>query len=139
MQSLRHAELKTSRALEHLEALGVELQMFYDAKPYTVTRFDDTLSGRHVVRVQMKDVSDRTAILGGDTRQVRVRRFRPAFFSVALQRPAADGLCVTSTFLAEPRIRQPIESHPPASSHYRIDPLVSIGPCVRQGRQLSPK
>jgi hypothetical protein len=66
MQSLRHAELKTSRALEHLEALGAELQGFYDAKPYTITRFDDTLSGRHVVRVQMKDVSDRTAILAGD-------------------------------------------------------------------------
>jgi len=66
MQSLRHAELKASRALEHLEALGAELQLFYDAKPYTITRFDDTRSGKHVVRVQMKDLSDRTATLAGD-------------------------------------------------------------------------
>ena len=63
---MRHAELKTARALEHLEALKVELKRFYDSSPYTITRFDNVESGRHVVRVQMKDVSDRTAILAGD-------------------------------------------------------------------------
>lgn len=66
MQSLRHAELKTARSLEHLEALKIELKRFYDSSPYTITRFDNAESGRHVVRVQMKDVSDRTAILAGD-------------------------------------------------------------------------
>jgi hypothetical protein len=66
MQSLRHAELKTARALEHLEALGRELKSFYDGKPYAITRSDDAKSGRHVVRVRMKDVSERTAILAGD-------------------------------------------------------------------------
>ena len=66
VQSLRHAELKTARALEHLEALKVELKRFYDSSPYTITRSDNVESGKHVVRVQMKDVSDRTAILAGD-------------------------------------------------------------------------
>jgi hypothetical protein len=66
MQSLRHAELKIARALEHLEVLGSELKSFYDGKPYAITRSDDAKGGRHVVRVQMKDVSDRTAILAGD-------------------------------------------------------------------------
>jgi hypothetical protein len=66
MQSLRHAQLKTARALEHLEALETELKIFYDAKPYIITRSDHADSGRHVVRVQMKDASDRTAILAGD-------------------------------------------------------------------------
>ncbi len=66
MQSLRHAELKTARAREHLEALKVELQRFYDSAPYSITRFDDVESGSHVLRVQMKDFSDRTAILAGD-------------------------------------------------------------------------
>jgi hypothetical protein len=66
MQSLRHAELKVARALEHLEALKVELKLFYDSSPYTITRFDNAESGRHVVRVEMKDISDRTAILAGD-------------------------------------------------------------------------
>jgi hypothetical protein len=41
MLSLRHAESKTARVLEHLEALGAELQLFYEGKPYTITRFDD--------------------------------------------------------------------------------------------------
>jgi hypothetical protein len=66
MQSLRHSELKLARALEHLEALRVELERFYASSPYTVTRFDDAERGRHIVRVQLKDVSDRTAILAGD-------------------------------------------------------------------------
>jgi hypothetical protein len=66
MQSVRHAQLKTARALEHLEALGTELKIFYDAKPCFITWSDDADSGRHVVRVQRKDVSDRTAILAGD-------------------------------------------------------------------------
>jgi hypothetical protein len=66
MQSLRHADLKTGRALEHLEALGAELQLFYEGKPYTIKRFDDIETGRHIITVQMKDVSDRTAILAGD-------------------------------------------------------------------------
>jgi hypothetical protein len=66
MQSLRHAELKTARALEHLEALGAELQLFYEGKPYSITRFDDVETGRHLITVRMKDVSDRTAILAGD-------------------------------------------------------------------------
>lgn len=66
MQSLRHAELKTARALEHLEALKVELKRFYDSSPYTITRSDNVESGRHLVRLQMRDVSDRTAILAGD-------------------------------------------------------------------------
>ena len=66
MQSLRHAELKTARAHEHLEALGTELKSFYDSSPYVIARFDNLESGRHVVSVKMNDVSDRTAILAGD-------------------------------------------------------------------------
>jgi hypothetical protein len=66
MQNLRHAELKTARALEHLEALGAELQLFCAGKPYSITRFDDIETGRHIIKVRMKDVSDRTAILAGD-------------------------------------------------------------------------
>ena len=58
--------VKDGQAVEHLEALEIELKRFYDAKPYAITRFDDARSSKHVVRVQMKDVSDRTAILAGD-------------------------------------------------------------------------
>jgi hypothetical protein len=65
MQSLRHAELKIARASEHLEALGIELRRFYDSEPYAITRYN-VEGGKHVVRVQMKEVSDRTAILAGD-------------------------------------------------------------------------
>lgn len=35
-------------------------------KPYSITRFDDIKTGRHIITVLMKDVSDRTAILAGD-------------------------------------------------------------------------
>jgi hypothetical protein len=43
-----------------------ELQLFYDGKPYKITRFDHAESGRHIITVQIKDVSARTAILAGD-------------------------------------------------------------------------
>src|ERR1700722_2937524 len=66
MQSLRHAELKTARALDDLDAFGVELRRFYAVKPYTITQSDDIETGRHIIRVQMKDISDRTAIPADD-------------------------------------------------------------------------
>jgi hypothetical protein len=33
--SLRHAELKAARALEHLEALEAELEQYYSASPWS--------------------------------------------------------------------------------------------------------
>ena len=63
---LRHVYLKTKRAHDHLDALKWTLEIFYNSKPYTVRRFNDAERSRHVIRVEMQDPIDRTALLAGD-------------------------------------------------------------------------
>jgi hypothetical protein len=64
--SLRHAELKAGRALEHLGDLKSELQAYYDANPCPVTLYKKPEIGRRFLRVELKDLSDRTYLLVGD-------------------------------------------------------------------------
>lgn len=64
--SLRHAELKAGRALEHLEDLKRELQAYYDADPCPVTLYKKPEIGRRFLRVELKDLSDRAYLLVGD-------------------------------------------------------------------------
>src|ERR1700674_3092693 len=65
MHSLRHAELKAARALEHLEAAKLELQKYYDSEPYMISRYEKPEIGRRVLRIQLKPI-DRTYLLVGD-------------------------------------------------------------------------
>jgi hypothetical protein len=64
--SLRHAELKAGRALEHLDDLKRELQAYYDADPCPVTLYSKPEIGRRFLRAEVKDLSDRAYLLVGD-------------------------------------------------------------------------
>jgi hypothetical protein len=64
--SLRHAELKVGRALEHLEDLKRELQAYYEGDPCPVTLYRKPEIGRRFLRVEIKDLSDRAYLLVGD-------------------------------------------------------------------------
>jgi hypothetical protein len=63
---LRHAELKADRAFEHLQALEVELENYYRSSPWSVKRYDDLERGRHIIKVGLRDPSDRIYLLAGD-------------------------------------------------------------------------
>jgi hypothetical protein len=63
---MRHAELKAERAFEHLQALEVELEAYYHNSPWSVRRYDDSERGRHIIKIWLKDPSDRIYILAGD-------------------------------------------------------------------------
>jgi hypothetical protein len=63
---IRHAELKADRAFEHLQALEVELETYYRNSPWSVKRYDDSERGRHIIKIWLKDPSDRIYILAGD-------------------------------------------------------------------------
>ncbi len=64
--TLRHAELKAERALEHFENLKRELQAYYDSEPCVISRYEKSEIGRRVLRVELKDPSDRAYLLAGD-------------------------------------------------------------------------
>src|ERR1035437_8603962 len=64
--SLWHAELKAGRALEHLEELKRELQVYYDAVPCPATLWKRPDIGRRFLRFDFKDLPDRTYLLVGD-------------------------------------------------------------------------
>ena len=64
--SLRHAELKAGRALEHLEDLKRELQAYYDSDPCPVTLYKKPEIGRRFLRIELKALSDRAYLLVGD-------------------------------------------------------------------------
>ncbi len=64
--SLSHAEMKAGRALEHLEDLKRELQTYYDAEPCAITRYQRHDVGLRILRIDFKDVPDRTYLLVGD-------------------------------------------------------------------------
>ena len=64
--SLRHAELKAGRALEHLEGLKRELQAYYNSNPCPVTLFKKPEIGRRFLRVDFTDLSDNAYLLVGD-------------------------------------------------------------------------
>lgn len=64
--SLTHAQMKAARALEHLGELKRELQAYYDAEPCTVTRYQRHDIGLRFLRIDFKDVPDRTYLLVGD-------------------------------------------------------------------------
>jgi hypothetical protein len=63
---LRHAELKVERALEHLHSLEGEMEQYYCSSPYSVQRYNDLERGRHIIKVGLKEPSDRTYLLVGD-------------------------------------------------------------------------
>src|SRR5215831_1477568 len=64
--SLSHAEMKAGRALEHLEDLKRELRTYYDAEPCAITRYQRHDVGLRILRIDFKDVPDRTYLLVGD-------------------------------------------------------------------------
>lgn len=63
---IRHAALKADRAFEHLQALGVELESYYRDSPWSVKRYNDPAHGRHIIKIWLKDPTDRIYILAGD-------------------------------------------------------------------------
>ena len=66
--SLSHAEMKAARALEHLEELKRELQAYYDAEPCRITRYQRHDVGLRLLRIDFKDVPERSYLLVGDFR-----------------------------------------------------------------------
>jgi hypothetical protein len=64
--SLRHAELKAGRALEHPDNLKRELQEYCDANPCSVTLYSKPEIGRRFLRVDLRDPSDGVYLLVGD-------------------------------------------------------------------------
>ena len=63
---IRHAALKADRAFEHLQALEVELESYYRDSPWSVKRYNDPARGRHIIKIWLKDPTDRIYILAGD-------------------------------------------------------------------------
>lgn len=84
MQSLHHAELRTARALEHLQVLDQQLAVFYASEPYKVERFDEPDQNRHIIRLQAKDPDDRLAILAGEVAHALRCALDNAVYSLAV-------------------------------------------------------
>jgi hypothetical protein len=64
--TLRHAQLKAERALEHLQTLEAEIEKYYAASPWSVRRYDDMDRARHVIKIHLTDPPERIYILAGD-------------------------------------------------------------------------
>ena len=65
-QSLCHAELRTERALWHLQAISQLLATFYESARCSIKRFDDATRNRQVIRLQAKDPGAQLSILAGE-------------------------------------------------------------------------
>jgi hypothetical protein len=63
---LKHARLKADRAFEHLEELTRELDRFRQDEPIKVSTYKRPEIGRRFIRVDTKDISDRSYLLVGD-------------------------------------------------------------------------
>lgn len=66
MQSLRHAELKAARALEHLEAAKLELESYYQAGAYSIHKDEKPEVDRSFISIAVKPPSDRLHLIIGD-------------------------------------------------------------------------
>jgi hypothetical protein len=64
--SLRHAEMKAARALEHLDELKRVLQAYYDAEPCQITRYQRHDIGLRLLRIDFREVPERSYLLVGD-------------------------------------------------------------------------
>jgi hypothetical protein len=64
--SLSDPYLKTPRAKEHLDDLRERLRVFREDKPITITREDDFQNQRHIVRLKVKDIPEKLALVLGD-------------------------------------------------------------------------
>ena len=66
MSRMQYIELKLGRAKEHLEALKIELQAYYDSQPCQISKFQRPEVGRRGLRVEIADPTDRVYLLAGD-------------------------------------------------------------------------
>ena len=66
MSRMQYIELKAGRALEHLEALKLAIQAYYDSTPYEISHLKKPEIGRRVLRIDLKDPSDTVYLLAGD-------------------------------------------------------------------------
>lgn len=66
MSNLSDPYLKTARAKEHLDDLRERLRVFREDKPITITREDDLQNQRHILRLKVKDIPDKFALILGD-------------------------------------------------------------------------
>jgi hypothetical protein len=66
MPGLADPYLKTARAKEHLSEIQDRLHAFLDSKPITITHEDDLENQRHLVRLNVKDIPEKIALVVGD-------------------------------------------------------------------------
>jgi hypothetical protein len=66
MGRMKYIHLKAARALEHLQSLKADLQLYYDSSPCTVTKFSRPEIGRRGFRIAIADPDDRIYLLAGD-------------------------------------------------------------------------
>jgi hypothetical protein len=64
--SMADAYLKPARAKEHLDDLREHLRVFREDKPITITREDDLYHQLHILRLKIKDIPERLALIMGD-------------------------------------------------------------------------
>jgi hypothetical protein len=66
MRKLADPYLKTARAKEHLDDLRERLRVFREDKPITVSREDDLKNQMYTVRLKVKDIPEKFALVVGD-------------------------------------------------------------------------
>lgn len=66
MRGLADPCLKTARAKEHLDDLRERLHTFREDQPITVSREDDAESQKHIIRLKVKDIPEKFALVVGD-------------------------------------------------------------------------
>ena len=96
--SLKNPKLKLERAKEHLEILDVKVREFFDAKPFSITTYEDVQNALYVMRIKIPIIDIKLAIIAGDA----VDNLRSALDHIAWQ------LALTKTSRPHDRTAFPI-------------------------------